>query len=159
MVWVLIILVALMVMGSVMWLKPSARDKRLADLRLDAIKRKLAVKQYTWKPDAAKTGVREEIMATSYTLVAPGAKGTGTLLYRLVGQPAWDTEGLPSGFAWHDKGTPGQAAEFSSAVGSLTDNLLMLEVFSNRVSMMTAENDTATAENYEAFMKQLLPKV
>ena len=37
--------------------------------------------------------------------------------------------------------------------------VVMLEVFSNRVSIMTREDEPATAENYETFMKQLLPKV
>ena len=51
MVWLVVIVIALVVIGSVMWLKPSARDQRLAVLRLDAIKRGLQVSQFTFKPD------------------------------------------------------------------------------------------------------------
>ncbi len=157
MVWLIVIVIGLVVFGSIMWLKPSPRDQRLAKLRMDAIKRQLKVSQFTFKPDSAKTGVRDNIMATSYTLLNPSVKGKAELKYRIVGQAAWDNEGLPEGFYWHDKGTAAEAAAFSEVVKSLTDELLLLEVFSNRITIMTAEHKTATAENYEAFLRALLP--
>ena len=86
MVWLVVIVIALVVIGSVMWLKPSARDQRLAVLRLDAIKRGLQVSQFTFKPDSAKNGVRDPVMATSYTLLNPAARGKGELVYRVAGQ-------------------------------------------------------------------------
>tara|TARA_B100001250_G_scaffold375312_1_gene362786 strand:- start:588 stop:1064 length:477 start_codon:yes stop_codon:yes gene_type:complete len=157
MVWLVVIVIALVVIGSVMWLKPSARDQRLAVLRLDAIKRGLQVSQFTFKPDSAKNGVRDPVMATSYTLLNPAARGKGELVYRVAGQSGWDTEGLPEGCSWHDKGSAADAAKITAALAMLTDDVLLLEVFTNRVTLMAAEHKTATAENYEAVLKALLP--
>jgi len=161
MIWPIAILVGLIVFGSVYWLKPSPRDTRLAALRLDAIKRKLQVRQFTFKPDSAKTGVRDEFTGTSYTLMDPSPKKRegGQLLWRVVGQAGWDTDGLPEGIAWHNPGTPEDAALLSRLLKDLPDDLLLLEVFSNRVTLMPAENKTATAEAYEVFLQEVMSSV
>ena len=53
-VWVVILLVVMMVVGSVVWVRPSPRDKRLALWRRDAIMSGLKVKL-----DATKVGFEE----------------------------------------------------------------------------------------------------
>jgi hypothetical protein len=161
MIWPIAILVGLVVFGSVYWLKPSPRDKRLADLRLDAIKRKLHVRQYTFKPDSAKTGIRDDFTGTNYTLMDPKPKkrDSGELLWRIVGQQGWDTEGLPEGLAWHDHGSEEDAKLVSALIQDLSDDLLLLEVYSNRVTLMPAEHKTANAEAYEKFLQAVLANV
>ena len=157
MIWPVAILVVLVVFGSVYWLKPSPRDKRLAELRLDAIKRRLQVRQFTFKPESAKNGVRDDITGTSYTLLNQEKRNGGELLARVAGQQGWDSEGLPEGMSWHDKASPTLAAKIAAELPQLNDDLLLLEVFSNRVTIIPAERKTATAGNYEQVMKALLP--
>lgn len=161
MIWPVAILVGLVVFGSIYWLKPSPREKRLADLRLDAIKRKLHVRQYTFKPDSAKTGIRDAFTGTNYTLMDPKPKkrDSGELLWRVVGQQGWDSDGLPEGLAWHDQGSEQDAQLLTRLVKELPDDLLLLEVYSNRVTMMPAENKTANAAAYEAFLTEILNSV
>lgn len=153
MIWLIILAVTLSLFGSVYWLKPSARDTRLAKLRFDAIKMGLQVRQFTFKSDSAKNGVREDITGTSYTLMTDVKQQGGDVLFRVVGQPAWDNEGLPEGLSWHDKGTAEDARRVSEALAALDDDILLLEVFSNRVVLMAAEHKTASAENYMRFLK------
>ena len=158
MIWPVVILVVLVVFGSVYWMKPSPRDTRLAALRLDAIKRGLHVRQFKFKPESAKNGVRDEVWGTSFTYVKPELKKGGELRFRVVGQAAWDSEGLPEGLAWHDKGTPAEAALLCEKIGTLNDEIIMMEVFENRATIMTAEHKAATAESYEQFLKAFLPE-
>ncbi len=158
-VW-LIPLVIMAVIGSIFWLRPSARDRRLAELRMDAIKLGLQVRQYTFKPQAEKNGVRDNVMATSYTVLAPGNPKAGELRYRVVGQRAWDNDGLPEGLWWdtEPQGPEREAllAKLHQHLPQLEDDLLMLEADQRRVTMMVAERPTAKAQNYHAFLTQLL---
>ena len=159
MMWPIAILIGLIVFGSVYWLKPSPRDTRLAALRLDAIKRHLQVRQFTFKPESAKNGVRDAVTGTSYTLMDSSKRDKAVLLWRVVGQAGWESDGLPDGLAWHDRGSAADAELLTSLLPSLQDDILLLEVFSNRVTLMAAEHKTATAENYEAFLTQILTSV
>ena len=154
--WLVLGFVILTIFGSVYWLKPSPRDKRLAGLRYDAIKLGLQIRQFTFKPDSAKTGVRDEITATSYTLVRPGQQQGGALKFRVAGQAGWDTDGLPEGLCWHNQGTAADAEKWTAAMAQLSDDLLLLEVYENRVVLMPAERKTANAEAYKVFMQTFL---
>jgi hypothetical protein len=163
MIWIIVIGAGLLVFGAIYALKPSPRETRLAALRLDAIKLKLQVKQFTYKPDAAKTGIRDDIMATSYTLMDRKPVKGGELLWSVVAQSGWDTDELPEGFAWHSGESvkqPQQArarAEVIRAIQSeLQDDLLVVEVYSNRVMIMVAEQPSATAAMYLAALERLL---
>lgn len=169
MTWLIIAGVVMAIMGSVFWLKPSARDARLADLRFNAIRSGMQVRQFTFKPDAAKTGVRDDITATSYTWLKKATYENGgghedvaggELQFSVVRQPAWDQEFLPQGLSWHDKGDEALARKHADKLAALlpelSDELLMLEVYERRVLMMTAEKQGANAEQYLTFMQALL---
>lgn len=159
MIWPIVILIGLIVFGSVYWMKPSPRDTRLAALRLDAIKRHLQVRQFTFTPESAKNGVRDPVTGTSYTLMNTKKRDSGVLLWRVVGQVGWESDGLPEGLSWHDRGSAADAALLTSLLPGLQDDILVLEVFSNRVTLMAAEHKTATAEGYEQFLTALLESV
>jgi len=164
MTWVIIAAVVMAIMGSVFWLKPSARDARLADLRFNAIRSGIQVRQFTFKPDAAKTGVRDDITATSYTWMKKATShedvAGGELQYCVVRQPAWDQEFLPEGLSWHFKGDEQQAKKHAEKLArllpDLSDELLMLEVYERRVLMMTAEKQGSDAEQYLKFLQAVL---
>lgn len=153
MIWLIVVAVALSLFGSIIWLKPSPRDTRLAALRFEAIRSGLQVRSFTFKPDAAKTGIRDGIPGTSYTLLRRGKQQGGDLKFRVVGQAGWDNEGLPEGLSWHNHGSAADAELISRMLPQLQDNLLMLEVYDNRVTLMAAENKTASAAAYQHFME------
>ncbi|UXD87117.1 hypothetical protein [Thalassolituus hydrocarboniclasticus] len=153
MIWLIVSVGVMAIIGSVMMLRPSPRDTRLAALRFDAIRNGLQVRSFTFKPDAAKTGIRNDIPGTSYTLLRLGKQQGGELKFRVVGQAGWDTEGLPEGLSWHNQGSAADAELISRMLPQLQDNLLMLEVYENRVTLMASENQTASAAAYQHFME------
>lgn len=155
MIWI-ISLGVLAVIGSVLMLKPSARDSRLAALRFDAIKIGLQVRQFQWQPDPVKTGVQEGVMATSYSLMRPGTNKPGDLRFVVVARKGWDTEGLPEGFSWHRQGSAADAQQLQTWLPQLQDQLLLLEVRENQVLLMAAEQSGASAAAYQHFLEQFL---
>lgn len=156
MIWVIVGAGVLLIIGSIMMLKPSARDTRLAALRFDAIKQGLQVRQFVWQPDPKKTGIQEPLQATSYSLMRPGQPQPGELKFSLVARKGWDTEGLPDGFSWHKPGTAAQAAQVLALLPSLQDELLLLEVREHQVLLMAKEQQGASAAAYRAFLQALL---
>ena len=155
--WILIGLVVFAIISSVLWLKPSPRDQHLSALRMAALKHGLQIRQYTFKPRSEKNGIRDELRATSYSVMRAGAIKPGLIRYRIVRQAGWMQEDLPEGYAWHDEATGAERAQLLATLPSLNDTLLMLEVYDHRVSIMVAEDKTASAENYRAFMDALMP--
>ena len=157
----LIPLIILVVVGSFMWIRPSPRDRRLAALRLDAIKLGLQVRQHTHKPQSEKNGVRDNITATSYTLLSRETPKDNAMQYRLVNQAAWDNDGLPDGYWWDSAPNEANKAALLDALQqhlpTLQDELLLLEADQRRVTMMVAERPSASAQNYHSFLQALLP--
>lgn len=158
MTWLIFIAAGLVIFGSVYWLKPSPRDTRIAALRLDAIKLGLQVRHHSFQPDSAKSGVRDVITGTSYSRMNNPGKPQGDLRFRIVGQPAWDSEGLPEGLSWHDKSrNPAEdCARIQEALASVKDPILLLEVYDNRVMLIAAENREASAGEYKKIIDAFL---
>ncbi|WP_430462006.1 hypothetical protein ACQUQU_04240 [Thalassolituus sp. LLYu03] len=154
--WLIVGAVVMSLFGSIYWLKPSARDTRLAKLRFEAIRAGLQIRQFTFKPESAKNGVRDEVPGTTYTLLRAGKQQGGDLKFRIVGQKGWDAEGLPEGYSWHDQGTAADAERFKQALAAVKDHILLLEVYDNRVTLMAAEGKEATADAYKSFLSGFL---
>jgi hypothetical protein len=156
--WLIIVVACLTIFGSVYWLKPSARDQRLAAMRMTAIKQGVHVRYHSFQPDSAKTGVRDVITGTAYSLLKQPSKPAGDLLYRVVGQVAWDNECLPEGLAWHDK--PENAAVvgqvLAEEMSGFNDRLLLLEVYGNRAMLMADEGKSSDIERYIHLLKRVL---
>ncbi len=176
MTWLIFIGVGLALFGSVYWLKPSPRDTRLAELRLDAIRLGLQVRHHVFKVDSAKTGAREDITGTAYTMARPVSHDRthsdtkDTLKYRVVGQIAWEDDGLSEGLYWHDR--PGSelkrdsdeqqkaiahaAGQLMPVLSELSDDVLLLEVYGNRATLIPAERKTASAAAYHKVLNAVL---
>lgn len=155
MIWV-VIAGFFAIVGSVLMLKPSARDSRLARLRMDALKEGLHVRQIIWQPESAKTGVYESINATSYTLVRPDTNQAGSLRFSVVKQKGWETTHLPASYSWHQQGSAADGQAVSAQLPLLQDELLLLEVWENKVLIMVKEQPNATAASYKEFMAMFL---
>lgn len=162
--WPIIVFIMLALIGSIFWLKPSARDQRLADLRLQAMKLGLAVKHQTFNPESAKNGVRDSISGTTYSLFVEDPKASKDVIFRIVFQGGWDAEQLPEGFSWHDKISKHdlswfQSLELIDQLDAVTDQLMLLEVCGNRVTMMAAEQVGADARQYQSLLTSLLAAI
>lgn len=154
--WIVIVGALAFVFGSFMMLKPNARDSRLAKLRFDAVKEGLLIRQFKWESTPKKTGIYEPINTTSYTLQRPFTSKSGELKFAIVAQKGWETEHLPDGFSWHHVGTFEQADHFAQLLPQLQDELLLLEVWDNKVLLMAKETPTATAAAYKHFLEAFL---
>ena len=153
--WVIVIgLMA--VIGSIMMLKPNARDSRLAKLRFEAVRQGLLLKQFGWQPEPKKTGVYDTITATSYTFARPGSSKAGELRFTVVAQKGWHTENLPEGLSWYKQGSVKDAEKLQQLLSQLQDELLLLEVWDNKAMLMAKESPTASAQAYQHFLESFL---
>lgn len=141
----IVIFIVLAVFGSVYMLKPSPRQKRLADLRLDAIKLGLHVKLDTFKVNSKKMGVRDNVVATRYERLDPSIK-TQALRWSVVRQDGWEKEGLPEGWSWNDVNQRPDVEKLGQFLDALSDDVQVVEVYDNRASIFTLENKGSSAE-------------
>lgn len=141
----IVIFIVLAVFGSVYMLKPSPRQKRLADLRLEAIKLGLHVKLETFKVDSKKMGIRDDVVATRYERLDPSVKSQA-LRWSVVRQSGWEQEGLPEGWSWNVINQRPDVEKLASFLDALSDDVQVLEVYDNRASIFTLENKGSSAE-------------
>lgn len=102
-VWLAMIFVALVVVGSVMWIRPSPRDQKLAKWRRDALVAGMKVRLQTLKAEPKKSGIREDVPGVSYEWFNPEPNKADKITWALVKTDAWLKEGLPEGWSWYEK--------------------------------------------------------
>ncbi len=141
---VIVVIIILAAFGSVYMLKPSPRQQRLARLRYDAIKIGLQVKLETFKVDSKKMGVRDDIVAARYEILQPDVKSQA-LRWCVVRQAGWEQEGLPTGWSWHNVEKKPDLDKLKALLESMTDDVMVVEVYDNRANVMTLENKASTA--------------
>jgi hypothetical protein len=141
----IIVFIALAVFGSVYMLKPSPRQQRLAELRLDAIKLGLQVKLETFKTNSKKMGVRDDVVATRYERFNPAIKSQA-LRWCIVRQAGWEQEGLTEGWSWNNVDQRPDLEKLSELLSKVGSDVQVIEVYDNRASLMTIESKSSTAE-------------
>jgi hypothetical protein len=141
----IVIFIALAVFGSVYMLKPSPRQQRLAELRLEAIKLGLQVKLETFKTDSKKMGVRDDVTATRYERFNPAVKSQA-LRWCIVRQAGWEQEGLAEGWSWNSIAQRPDPEKMSALLSTVGDDVQVIEVYDNRASLMTIESKSSTAD-------------
>jgi hypothetical protein len=149
---VIVVFIVLAVFGSVYMLKPSPRQQRLAELRLEAIKLGLQVKLETFKTDSKKMGVRDDITATRFQRFHPAIKSQA-LRWCIVRQTGWEQEGLTEGWSWNSVGQRPDLGKLSELLSKVGDDVQMIEVYDNRASLMTIESKASTAELINAWIE------
>jgi hypothetical protein len=142
---VIVVFIVLAVFGSVYMLKPSPRQQRLAELRLEAIKLGLQVKLETFKTDSKKMGVRDDITATRFQRFNPAIKSQA-LRWCIVRQAGWEQEGLAEDWSWNSVEQQPNLEKLSELLSRVGDDVQMIEVYDNRASLMTIESKSSTAE-------------
>ncbi len=148
---IIVVFIVLAVFGSVYMLKPSPRQQRLAELRLEGIKLGLQVKLETFKVDSKKMGVRDDITATRYQRFNPTIKSQ-ELRWCVVRQAGWEQEGLIEGWSWNNMNQCPKLEQLSELLSAVGDDVQMIEVYDNRASLMTIESKSSTAELINAWI-------
>lgn len=148
---IIVVFIVLAVFGSVYMLKPSPRQQRLAELRLEGIKLGLQVKLETFKVDSKNMGVRDDITATRYQRFNPAIKSQ-ELRWCAVRQAGWEQEGLVEGWSWNNMNQCPNLEQLSELLSAVGDDVQMIEVYDNRASLMTIESKSSTAELINAWI-------
>jgi hypothetical protein len=100
-VWLAMIFIALAVIGSVMWVRPSPRDQKLAKWRQEALMAGLKVRLQTLKAEPKNSGVREDVEGVTYELFNPEPDKLDKTTWAIVRVDAWLKDGLPEGWSWY----------------------------------------------------------
>jgi hypothetical protein len=154
--FIIVVFIVLAVFGSVYMLKPSPRQKRLAELRLGAIKLGLQVKLETFKTDSKKMGVRDDITATRYQRFNPQVKSQA-MRWCIVRQAGWEQEGLPEGWSWNNLEQRPNLEGLAKLLADIGGDVQVIEVYDNRASIISTESKTSTAEMINAWIESAQP--
>ncbi len=95
-------LVALVIIGSIVWIRPSPRDKKLANWRRDALVAGLKVKLEGFRAEPKESGIRDDLTGASYQLfnMSPDKKDT-TSWAVVSSEDGWLKDDLPEGWCWY----------------------------------------------------------
>jgi hypothetical protein len=99
--WLIVIFVALMVIGSVAWVRPSPREKRLANFRSKAIVAGLKVSLTKMPAEPKDSGIRDDVEGASYILYDTNPKKGDEKRWAVVKFDGWIKDGLPEGWCWY----------------------------------------------------------
>ncbi len=99
--FVAIVMVVLVVVGSVVWVRPSPRDKKLASWRQQALLAGMKVKLEGFKAEPKESGIRENIEGASYQLFNHKPDKKDVLVWAVVKDQGWLQEHLPDGWSWY----------------------------------------------------------
>lgn len=99
--WVAMIFVALAIVGSVMWIRPSPRDQRLAKWRREALMAGIKVRLQTLKAEPKDSGIRDDVEGVTYEWFNPEFDKSDKVTWAIVKTDAWLQEGLPQGWSWY----------------------------------------------------------
>ncbi len=100
-VWFAMAIVMLMVVGSVVWIRPSPRDQKLAKWRRDAIVAGIKVRMQTLKAEPKNSGIRDDVSGVTYEWFNPQPNKKDTSNWAVVKTQGWLTEHLPEGWSWY----------------------------------------------------------
>jgi len=110
-----LVLVVLVVVGSVVWVRPSPRDKKLALWRQQTLLAGMKVKLEGFKAEPKESGIRADIEGASYQLFNHQPDKKDTLVWAVVKDQGWLKDHLPEDWSWYR-----QQAD-SALVGRIAD--------------------------------------
>lgn len=101
--WVIAIVIMLVIVGSVAWVRPSQREKRLAQFRHEALMAGIKVRLDGIDAEPKESGIREDIPGASYILLEKQPDKKDTTSWMVVKDDGWIQDGLVDGWSWHTK--------------------------------------------------------
>jgi hypothetical protein len=125
--WIIVIFVALMVIGSVAWVRPSPRDKRLADFRYKAIVAGIKVSLTKMAAEPKDSGIRDDVEGTSYILYEPTPKKGDDKRWAVVKVDGWMKDGLPEDWCWYKEQDITLAGVITNLIESCPISIVAIE--------------------------------
>jgi len=101
--WIIAVVIMLVIIGSVAWVRPSQREKRLAQFRHEALMAGLKVRLDGIDAEPKESGIREDIPGASYILIEKQPAKKDTVSWMVVLDDGWIKDGLIEGWSWHTK--------------------------------------------------------
>ena len=150
-VWLVMIVVALIVVGSVVWIRPSPRDQKLAKWRRDAIVAGLKVRMQTLKAEPKNSGIRDDVEGITYEWYNPEPDKLDKSNWAVVKVDGWLKEGLPEGWSWYDK-------EATSNLDDIVNAIETLPLKVNAIERTPISSRIIWNENGKEFDAQMLKR-
>ncbi len=117
----IIVLVAILsVVGSVVWVRPSKRDVKLADWRQEARKAGLHVRLEGLAAEPKESGIRDDVTGASYYLYNQQPDKKDELTWAIVNTHGWLQDNLPTNWSWYHREVAINSADLSSLMSSLS---------------------------------------
>ncbi|WP_283786590.1 hypothetical protein QNI23_009085 [Bermanella sp. WJH001] len=118
-IWIAMAFIALAIVGSVMWIRPSPRDQKLAKWRREALMAGMKVRLQTLKAEPKNSGIRDDVPGVTYEWFNPEPNKTDKVTWAIVKTDAWLQEGLPQGWSWYGKEMPVDLEKIKQIVETL----------------------------------------
>ncbi len=117
----IIVLVAILsVVGSVVWVRPSKRDVKLADWRQEARKAGLHVKLEGLAAEPRESGIRDDVTGASYYLYNPQPDKKDDLSWAVVNVQGWLQDNLPADWSWYHREVAINSVDLNRLMSSLS---------------------------------------
>lgn len=152
----IVILSIMMVYGTVMWVRPNAKDRRLADLRMQALRAGIKVQQGHIDDLSIDGRVnRSSRTVFFYRLLKNNPDRPTVTLLKTTGESGIY---LPDGWMWeHDKRLSAKSIEsLSPFLVSLPESVFGVEMSPGYVGIAWDERDTSQFEQIKADLNRLL---
>lgn len=121
------LIAVLSLVGSVIWVRPSKRDVKLAKWRQEARVAGLFVKLDGLAAEPKDSGIRDDVAGASYYLYSMNAPKEDNLTWAAVKAHGWLQDGLPSSWSWYQRQPNINAVELSRLIESAPVPILALE--------------------------------
>ena len=102
----IIVVAVLSLVGSVVWVRPSKRDVKLAKWRQEARLAGLFVKLDGLVAEPKNSGIRDDIGGASYYLYETKSHKDDRLTWAVVKAQGWLQQGLPKEWSWYQQEMP-----------------------------------------------------
>ncbi len=116
---IIVIVAILSVVGSVVWVRPSKRDVKLAKWRLEARQAGLYVKLDGLVAEPKDSGIRDDIGGASYYLYETKSDKQDQLEWAVVKTQGWLQQGLPDEWSWYRQEMSLNHQQLQSLIASL----------------------------------------
>lgn len=101
--WLIAVVIMLVIVGSVAWVRPSQREKRLAQFRHEALMAGIKVRLDGIDAEPKESGIREDIPGASYIHIEKQPNKKDSTTWMVVKDDGWIKDGLVEGWSWHTK--------------------------------------------------------
>lgn len=156
MAFVIVVLSIMMVYGTVMWVRPSAKDRRLADLRMQALQAGIKVQQGHIDDLSIDGRVnRASRPVFFYRMLKNNPDRPTVTLLKTTGESGIY---LPDGWAWeHDKRLPANGIQsITPFLVSLPESVFGVEMSPGYVGIAWDERDPSQFEQLKLDLNTLL---